>query len=210
MLVIVPFLSITAAAFLDKYYRFLLLKRLNKFTTIILFYAVLITALASPPIFSFPFNFLSKNIKTLQRDIPSIIPLAYYIKLINCMEPDNFLLSGAADPQWVGEAVKFLKTKDVAPDEWVFTTYSNTVFLFYSDYKVQLIWPVKKTFLDSFKERFWIIIGPYDNDQTVCHWFYKFSDSVKRCENMNYRDIIKSAKKYTLTTGAVIYECNSS
>ncbi len=210
MIVIIPFISITAARFLDEFYLILRKKGVQKFIAGAAFNVVLFSGLIIPSIFSFPADIIGRDVQTLQRDIPSGIPLAYYLKYINGREPEDFLLKGTVNPQWVKEAVEFLKSRDVGADEWVFTTYSNTVFLFYSDFKVQLIWPVKKSFLDSCQERFWILIAPFDHEATVCHWFYKFSGSMDRCRNRNYYDIIKKAEKHTLLSGAVIYECNSA
>lgn len=208
MLVIVPFLSITIAIFLDELYTFLQKKKINKFIQESFFSGVLLAGLMLPATFSFPANIIAESVESLQRDIPSKIPLAYYLRFINGLEKDNFLRRGTVDPQWVEEAIEFLKSKNVPTDEWVFTTFSNTAFLFYSDLKVQLIWPIRKSFLDSYSERFWILIGPYDSQWSSCQWFYKFADAEDRCRNRNYKEKIAGAKKHILSSGAIVYECN--
>jgi len=211
MVAIIPFLSITIARFLCELYRLLQGLRLNKFLKKTLFCCVMFTGLIFPMSFSFPSNIIDRYCRyPLLRDIPSPINLLYYLKFINGKESDDFLHRKELDSRWVTEAIEFLESKEVSGDEWVFTTFNNAVFLFYSDLKVQLVWPIRKSFLDSYHERFWILIGPYAHELLTCHWFYKFSGGEEMCKNPNYEDRIKTARRYDLPSGAVVYECNAS
>jgi len=211
MLAIIPFLSMTIARFLDKLYQYLQERRFSKLLKGAIFYGILLTALIFPTHFSFPSTIISKYCRyPLHRYIPSKINLVYYFKFINGMESENFLYRGELDTQWVEEAIEFLKSKGVSTNEWVFTAYNNAVFLFYSNFKIQLIWPIRKSFLDSYQKRFWVLLGPYAHELLACHWFYKFSGMEEKCKNLNYVDKVKTAKKYTLSSGAIIYECNPS
>ena len=211
MLVIIPFLSMTIARFLNELYQYLQERRFNELLKGAIFYGVLFTALIFPTHFSFPSTIISRYCRyPLHRYVPSKINLVYHLKFINNMESNDFLHRGIWDTQWVMEAIEFMKNKSVSTNEWVFTTYNNAVFLFYSDFKVQLIWPIRKSFLDSYQKRFWVLIGPYDHESSACNWFYKFSGVEEKCKYRNYIDKIKTAKKYTLPSGTIIYECNSS
>jgi hypothetical protein len=208
LLATVPFLCIAIARFLDELYVAFQKRKLNKLIGGAVLCTVLFTGLILPARLSFPGNLIASRVQDLQRRVPSRVNLAYHIRFITGRESYNLLRSGTIDPQWVSEAVAFLKDKGVGSDEWVFTTFHNAVFLFYSDLRAQLIWPVRKSFLDSYQERFWILIGPHDAEWSACQWFYKFSGREDRCKERNYFDRIKTATTYTLSSGATVYECS--
>ncbi len=208
MLVLVPFIAITAGLFFNEFYLFLAQKNINTILRSSVFYVTLLSALTVPWLYSFPVNIIAEKVEILQRDIPCRVPLLYYLRLLNGLELDNFLYHRTVDPRWVNGTIEFLKSKNIDESEWVFTTYRNTVFLFYSNLRAQLIWPVRKSFLDSCKKRFWVVIDPWDYKYTTCHWYYKFSGEAGRCGERNYSDVIKNARRYLLPSGAIVYECN--
>lgn len=111
-------------------------------------------------------------------------------------------------PMWLPEIIEFLKQKKVDPHTWVFTTYQNPTFLFYSDFKVQSIWPIRKGFMENHKEQFWIIVGPKDHIRSPAKWYYGYVGWEDKDRNRNYLEVIRNAKKYTMKSGAIIYECN--
>jgi hypothetical protein len=123
----------------------------------------------------------------------------------------NKEIEGAGDyiktsSRWIDDVISLLKRENVS-SEWIFTTYQNAPLLFYTDYKVQLIWPVKKEFLETYKERFWIVIDPESDKH--CWWFNLYTGNVESiCKNKNYYGIVERCKDYRFYNNVTVYRCN--
>lgn len=107
---------------------------------------------------------------------------------------------------WTGNVISLLERENVS-SEWVFTTYGNAPLLWYTNYRVQLIWPVKKEFLNSYKERFWVVVDPESDDD--CKWFnFYINNAESICKDVNYQEVIKKCKDYELPDNVTVYRCN--
>ncbi|MFC1591562.1 hypothetical protein ACFL43_03460 [Thermodesulfobacteriota bacterium] len=171
---------------------------------------MLLAALLVPGLLAFPGSLLARRFELLrlQRDMPGGIPLVYHLRTLQGRERENFLRINVLETEWIEEAMAFFERRGVAPQEWVFTTFNNTVMLFYTDLRAQLLWPVRKSFFETATEHYWIVIDPYDADRWACRWFYAFAGLQGRCSAPDYLAALKNARAYPLPSGAVIYECN--
>ena len=123
----------------------------------------------------------------------------------------EFMTDGTKDTLWVKQAYKFLQQKQVQNDEWVFMTIQNTTLLYHTDLKAQLIWPVKASYLNSIKERFWILIDPDEvkGSYSMGNFYYGIFNppAGERIRKRHYDERVKDCIKYVLPSQAIVYEC---
>lgn len=87
----------------------------------------------------------------------------------------------------------------------VFATGDQFPLTFYTDYNVQIVWPVKKDFLDEYDEEFFII--EMNSVEGTCNFFYQHVNPEDRCdENKNYVERIEDCKA-TDVNGLKVYHC---
>ena len=154
---LVPFYGFAAAICLDSLYR-LLNQKFSQFFAIIVFVLLLSTALVFPKaIFSYGIDMkLDQYPWKLKRWSYLTINTSRMLKGSDF----EFMADATKDTLWVKQAYKFLQQKQVQNDEWVFMTIQNTTLLYHTDLKAQLLWPVKKSYLDIIPNRFWILVDP--------------------------------------------------
>lgn len=208
-LFLIPFLSLATARSIDFLYS-LIQERVRKPIGYLLIFSLLFVGLFFPKNLSYGIDrHLSQYPFSLQR-WPKVIPTFY--KFITGIDSFGFLTGGQKDTQWVREAIAFLQNRRIGKGEWVFTTFQSTTLLFYTDFKAQLIWPIKESYLNSIKERFWILIDPVEvrEEESMCDFFHgRFNPpSNERIKERNYKDRIKECKKYILPSSAIVYECS--
>jgi hypothetical protein len=67
--------------------------------------------------------------------------------------------SQADDPGWILDALKYIKYTG-ARKPLIFTSFDHFVVAYYTDYKVDLIWPLKKEYIDNLTGDFFIVVEP--------------------------------------------------
>ena len=91
-------------------------------------------------------------------------------------------------------------------------TIQNTTLLFHTDLKAQLIWPVKASYLNYIKERFWILIDPDEvkGSYSMGNFYYGIFNppAGERIRKRHYDERVKDCIKYVLPSQAIVYECN--
>jgi hypothetical protein len=163
---IFPFLFIMASRFVmeifDNYFR----SGINRW----LFLAFFLVLMLTPNVFLSKIKRYDQTIDFFDFYVARSPPLVEFfnnLDRINLYKPEKAHYSG-----WVNKAIEFLENHNVT-EEWVFVTFQNPVFLFYSDFNVQSIWPVSESFLNDRRNSFWIVEGP-TKDYRPCKYFYHF------------------------------------
>jgi len=115
------------------------------------------------------------------------------------------LITDAGD-DWVEQDIEFLRLQGASEDALILTTDEHFTFLWYSDYTVQTIWPVRKLFIDNYDGELWLILrGQPDG---VCNHFHMYLQSGDFCEdNKNYLSRIKDCEMFEPGSGSIIYKC---
>ncbi|MBU1854198.1 MAG: hypothetical protein KKF89_00610, partial [Nanoarchaeota archaeon] len=88
----------------------------------------------------------------------------------------------------------------------ILTTSEQFPLMFYTDYAVQIVWPVRKSFIDNSDEELFIIeTGAVEG---TCNFFYQYVDSNSRCNaNKNYLERIKDCENMVVDASTTIYYC---
>jgi hypothetical protein len=207
-LILIPFLAITAALTLESVY-WLMRNKFRKSTGLLVLTLLLLPALFFPKlIYSYGINMrLSQYPFKLRRG--SFLSLTAY-RMLKGLDY-GFLTRDTKDTLWVQEANALLQKKGVGKNEWVFMTIQNTTLLFHTDLKAQLIWPVKASYLNSIKERFWILIDPDEvkGSYSMGNFYYGIFNppAGERIRKRHYDERVKDCIKYVLPSQAIVYEC---
>lgn len=219
MLPLVPFLCVVCARFISEAHSFLR-KRLVRWpeikaASLSILYLSAALSLINPYIQAAPFTSLYLPFKysdelwpmvnNIRDEAYGLGPLAAFVGEINSA-PQTVNVSDQWQSGWVPGAIDFLKQKNVS-DEWVFLSYMEAPFILYTDYSIQSVWPLRKEFIDSIHEKFYIILGPGAED-SCAEWRYEFVGPEKLCNPRNFDEKIKSCVKHSLESGALVYECN--
>jgi len=209
-LTLVPFYGLAAAIFLNSFYQ-LLHRKFSRFSAVLVLTLLFSSALLFPKlIFSYGIDVKLDQYPWRLKRWPLLTTTTYRMLKKADFE---FMTNATKDTLWVEEAYEFLRQKHVRKDEWVFMTIQNTTLLYHTDLKAQLIWPVKKSYLNEIRDRFWLLIDPEEaaGRDSMGNFYYGFfnpPDDV-RIQPRHYEDRIKNCLKHAMPSGALIYECNS-
>lgn len=66
-----------------------------------------------------------------------------------------------SDPSWVLDALKYIKYAG-ARKPLIITSFDHFVIAYYTDYKVDLLWPLKKEYIDNLEGDFFILVENRD------------------------------------------------
>jgi len=207
---LVPFYGFAAAICLDSFYLFLN-RKFSRLSSTIVLVLLLSCALVFPKaIFSYGINVNLDQYPWNLKRWPFLTTTTYrMLKKTNF----EFMTKETKDTLWVEEAYEFLRRKQVRNDEWVFMTIQNTTLLYHTDLKAQLIWPVKKSYLNTIQDRFWILIDPEEvaGRYSMGNFFYGIFNPPEgsQIQPRHYEERIKSCRKHVMPSGAWIHECNA-
>jgi hypothetical protein len=207
---LVPFYGFAAAICLDSFYR-LLNRKVSRFAALIVLILLLSSSLIFPKaIFSYGVDVKLDQYPWKLKRWPFLMTTTYRMLKKTDFE---FMTKETKDTLWVEQAYAFLKQKQVRKNEWVFMTIQNTTLLYHTDLKAQLIWPVKKSYLDTIPDRFWVLIDPEEvaGRYSMGNFYYGVFNPPEgmRIRSRHYEDRIESCEKYVMLSGALIYECNA-
>lgn len=110
-----------------------------------------------------------------------------------------------SDPSWVLDALKYIKYTS-ARKPLILTSFDHFVVAYYSDYKVDLLWPLKKEYIDNLTGDFFIIVENPDVLRNRCVTFLPEEKNICDQERtMNFFD--RAAKCTSIDFGGVrIYQ----
>lgn len=107
------------------------------------------------------------------------------------------------DTVWVEKSIAYLAAKNVSLETPIFVSYQQLPFMLYSNYNVDLIWPIRKSYLDNYKEKMYIILN---GKEISPKGFYR--DYYFPLEDLNFYKKIQSCPVTEIYTEAFVYECN--
>lgn len=105
------------------------------------------------------------------------------------------------DTDWVKASVRYLDGRHVNNETPVLVSYQQFPFLLYSNYNVDLVWPLRKSFIDSYSGTLFIVLH-HDIDL----WMF-YRDPPRYDRDINYADRLKTCVKTTIAEATDIYEC---
>jgi hypothetical protein len=110
------------------------------------------------------------------------------------------------DSRWVRPVIKYIKDTEV-PDPLILTSFEHFVFTYYSDFDAQLLWPVKKEFIDTTKRNLFIVLEDYRVVNQLVKLYYP-DDRVGFYQdewNRNYFARLAKCKKIVIG-GVTVYQ----
>jgi len=120
----------------------------------------------------------------------------------------HYVLDGMGT-DWLKEALALLAQRNATAGTLVLITYDNYPLMFHTEYKAQLVWPIRKGYIDGYGKKMFILEEPAPFLMEHCAYFYKYFEPEARCgANAGYIEKISNCKKYALESGARVYECN--
>lgn len=110
------------------------------------------------------------------------------------------------DSSWVPQVLRHIKATHVQ-NPLILTSFEHFVFRYYSDYEAELIWPLRKDFIDS-TDRYLFVIAEKDSYlREHCEIFLPLEkDSCTRIETMKFYDRIAGCNE-TDVSGVRVFEC---
>ncbi|MBU0666017.1 MAG: glycosyltransferase family 39 protein [Nanoarchaeota archaeon] len=100
----------------------------------------------------------------------------------------------------------FLKNYDISNETLILTTGNQFPMMYYIENPVQIVWPVRKDFINNYRGE--LIIVEKEPVDGTCNHFYQYVNSMLWCENnKNYLEKIKSCKEYSLDSQTTLYYC---
>lgn len=136
-----------------------------------------------------------------QQRLIKIVPLALLLFILVeayiYFSQDN----GIYYPAWLNPAINYLKEQKVLVNTPVYVGSQQHSFSFYTPYQIQLVWVLRKSYLDSYPGEFYLILNKLRD-----YCMYK---NEKFCEDdfLNYRDRVKSCELKILNNEIYIYHC---
>lgn len=107
---------------------------------------------------------------------------------------------------WVWDVKDFLDAKGISKETWVFMSYNDLTLRIYG-YKAQLVWPVRRSYLESLNETFYIVEEP-GKLELHCNGFYQFVNPEQRCGNSKFY-LGLNCSNIKLDSGINVYECSN-
>ncbi len=109
---------------------------------------------------------------------------------------------------WVRRAIAYLDERGVDPASPVFVSYQQFPFMLYSDYNVDTVWPVRKSYIDSYPGTVYFVFD-YANFWPL--GFYRDSTwkslGLRDSTNLNFYARFQQCTKHHLEAHAFLYEC---
>lgn len=103
---------------------------------------------------------------------------------------------------WVRPALAYLENHAAGEDIPVFVTFQHFSFWVYAPERdVQLVWPVRKSYFDTYPGRMIFFIH---DDQGPCGWFYLYR---RDCLAPPHEEKLSSCTASVLTSEVTVYDC---
>lgn len=114
----------------------------------------------------------------------------------------NKIDPAVTDAQWVRTSIGYLDSLDAPRTTPVIVSFQSLPFMLYSDYNVDLVWPLRKSYLDSYPGR---IIFIFDNRLLTPVNFLR-SNVVPKGE-LNFSERVMRCTPTQLTETVYVYDC---
>ncbi len=112
------------------------------------------------------------------------------------------------DNEFISSIKTFLEENDVDNNTLILTTSEHFPLLFYTDNVAQMVWPVRKDFINNYRDE--LIIIEKEPLEGGCNFFNVYVNNAFRCaNNKNYLEKIQNCKGYALTADTNLYHCKA-
>ena len=140
-----------------------------------------------------------RTTRAMELTVPTMLLTLVVVVFTAILEPVGKV---PRDPSWVRPSIAYLDRLHLAPDTPVLVSYQQFPFMLYSDYNVDLVWPLRKSYIDSYPGRMIIILDDRMLEYTS---FYPKNEFPKN--GPNYGDRIAGCAPTALTTTVTAYDC---
>ncbi|MFA6908517.1 MAG: glycosyltransferase family 39 protein [Patescibacteria group bacterium] len=115
---------------------------------------------------------------------------------------------GIYQPDWVVAGIHFLEQHDVKPDTLVLVTDQQMPFQLYSPYNVDLVWPLRKEYIDTYPGTFYFI---YHAEFLYMKRFYseEILDHIQSENGLNYYDRVSSCRNERIYPHTYVFTCTA-
>lgn len=91
----------------------------------------------------------------------------------------------------------------------ILTTSNQFPMMFYTNYSAQIVWPVRKEFINNYDEE--LVIIETRAVEGTCNFFYQYVNPVLWCNsNKNYLERIKDCKAFAVDEEIILYYCKAN
>ncbi|MFC2135177.1 ArnT family glycosyltransferase [Bacteroidota bacterium] len=104
--------------------------------------------------------------------------------------------------------INYIIEKETNINPLILTTFNHFPLMFYTNYTSQIIWPIRKEFIDGYEDELVIVESGFI--EGTCSFFYQYLNPAFRCaDNKNYLDKIKTCQGFQVDETTTVYICNS-
>lgn len=158
------------------------------------------------------FDTIMKGLKDkLMKIVVIILILAVVFIPVKALEGHDYLkiekILTLDDYNWMTEAERMIAEKGYS-DAFVLMTSEQLPFMFYTNHSAQIVWPVRKEFINQYKERL-VLIEREPIDGT-CNFMHLYKGMDQYCgENKNYLEKLKDCDEIYLNSNTKIHFCEA-
>lgn len=141
-----------------------------------------------------------KNIGGHLRVVAWLVPLLAAIYIFN--DGLGKFQNNLYDTRWVQQSIDFLDQHGIDQQTPVLVSYQHFPFMLYSDYNVDLLWPIRKSYVDRYPGTIYFIINRQAIHPTM---FYRRLNP--REEDLPYHDRLTACIQHVIDEQTDILEC---
>ena len=113
--------------------------------------------------------------------------------------PGDFSL---LDTRWVKETITYLDSHEISHEVPIFVSDQQMPFWLYSDYNIDLLWPIRKSYLDAYSGEMYVIIH---TSVLYMNRFYRVPPA--NLSDMNFFDKIQTCDEKIIFKDTYLYSC---
>lgn len=126
-----------------------------------------------------------------------ILILLFFLTIPISKIPTEINRYGSAD--WVKQAIQYLNDKNVSKDTLILVAYNQLPFWVYSDYNIQIIWPVRLEYIKQYNKELIMILDKYCPYQdNICEQleYFKYFERLKKFKGCQEANIVNEIYAY--------------
>ncbi|MFA5135019.1 MAG: glycosyltransferase family 39 protein, partial [Patescibacteria group bacterium] len=125
-----------------------------------------------------------------------IVIAAVFFNMFRPLDP------GMYESEWVEQSIAYLDAHGISKTAPIFVGYQQLPFMLYSDYNVDLVWPIRKEFIDAYGQQMYFIF----NDRNFWPQIF-YRERVISLEELNYYDRAAGCTALEVTEDTTLYSC---
>jgi len=131
--------------------------------------------------------------------VPSMLLALVIVAFTAILEPVGY---AARDASWVTPSIAYLDRLHLTPETPVLVSYQQFPFMLYTDYNVDPVWPLRKSYIDAYPGRMIFIL-----DDRMLKFYFFYPKSAFPKDGPNYGDRIVYCATTALTSTVTAYDC---